>query len=127
MMRETLRKHGIEAQPASEFTAREEGCWLLTDGQFAGMECRVVVVVGCGYTDTNAACRCNSYLTYVTKMDNTFWDVQERFIRSPAVKFINLYPAGTAEHREVQYTIDGKFNVYIGSRLLGHIVCFMSI
>ena len=45
-MRETLREHGIDPQPASEFSTRDEGCWLLTGDQFAGMECRVVVVVG---------------------------------------------------------------------------------
>ena len=123
-MRETLRKHGIEAQPASEFNTREEGCWLLTDGQFAGMECRVVVRlgvfvrIGTGYYgDVNATCRCTSYLIYVT---NT--TILERFKPSTALQYINPYPAGTPERREVQNTIRGKFNVYIGSRLLGHIL-----
>ena len=61
-MRDTLRKHGIEPQPASEFSTRDEGCWLLTADQFAGMECRVVVVVEDAgyYSDVNAWCRCTS-------------------------------------------------------------------
>ena len=118
-MRETLRKHGIEPQPASEFNAREEGCWLLTEDQFAGMESRVVVRLGDGYyDDVNATCRCTSYLIYVT---NTA-DLRD-FKKSPAVQIINPYPAGTHQHEEVQKEIRGMFNVYIGSRLLGHIVC----
>ena len=135
-MRETLRKHGIEAQPASEFNAREEGCWLLTDEQFAGMECRVVVRVGGvvrvgnavrlgdvvrlgddNYSDANATCRCTSYLIHVADTDSL-----GRFKPSTGFQCINPYPAGTHQHREVQNRIDGKFNVYIGSRLLGHIV-----
>ena len=72
-MRGTLREHGIEPQPASEFSTRDEGCWLLTEARFAGMECRVVVVLGediyggAGVSTTaNALCRCTSYLIYVS-------------------------------------------------------------
>ena len=101
-MRETLREHGIEPQPASEFSTREEGCWLLTGDQFAGMECRVVVAVEyAGYYDVNAWCRCTSYLVYVAS------DIRMRKIKqSTAVQWINPYPASTQPHREVQHFID---------------------
>ena len=123
-MRETLQKHGFEPQPASEFNAREEGCWLLTPDQFAGMECRVVVRVGgYNYGDANATCRCTSYLIHVTNDTNLGTYSRQKW----ALQYINPYQAGTRKHREVQNKIDGKFNVYIGSRLPGHIVCSVYI
>ena len=98
-MRETLRKHGIEAQPASEFNTREEGCWLLTDDQFAGMECRVVVVVGADLREANAFCRCTSYLIYVADLAA----IQSFNVKKAmAVHFINPYPPSTYNHRKVQ-------------------------
>ena len=106
-IRETLQKHGIEPQPASEFNAREEGCWLLTPYQFAGMESRVVVSIGDGYIgDANTPCRCTSYLIYVAHT-SYLGDIKP----STALQYINPYPTGTPEHREVQNNIDGKFNV----------------
>ena len=106
-MRETLREHGIEPQPASEFSTREEGCWLLTPAQFAGMECRVVVAVehimiNC-YYDANALCRCTTYLVYVSDIG----DIKRREIKHcTAVQLINPYPASTPRQREVQNFID---------------------
>ena len=103
-MRETLRKHGIEPQPPSEFSTREEGCWLLTEAQFAGMECRVVVavadVIG---SNTNAWCRCTSYLVYVASIGDIRMG---RVKNSTAVQLINPYPASTQQHRTVQNYID---------------------
>ena len=100
-MRETLREHGIEPQPASEFSTREEGCWLLTPAQFAGMECRVVVAVG-AYA-ANALSRCISYLVYVSDIG----DIKRREIKySTAVQLINPYTAGHPQHRRVQNYID---------------------
>ena len=103
-MRETLQEHGIEPQPASEFSTREEGCGLLTDDQFAGMECRVVVTVDYDRSfAANAWCRCTSYLVYVASIG----DITMRNIKgSTAVQWINPYPASTQPHREVQHFID---------------------
>ena len=101
-MRKTLREHGIEPQPASEISTREEGCWLLTDAQFAGMECRVVVAVDGGYA-ANTWGRCTSYLVCVASIG----DIGRRSSkRSCAVQWINPYPASTPQHREVQNFID---------------------
>ena len=112
-MRGTLREHGIEPQSASEFSTREEGCWLLTGDQFAGMECRVVVVVDDGGYDINALCRCTSYLVYVsiigsirTRSKQIRGNINEQIKQSTAVQLINPYPASTPQHREVQDFID---------------------
>ena len=102
-MRGTLREHGIEPQHASEISTRDEGCWLLTDAEFAGMECRVVVAVDAGGYDANALCRCTSYLVFVSSIDNIRMG---KIKQSTAVQWINPYPASTPPHREVQNFID---------------------
>ena len=104
-MRETLREHGIEAQPASEFSTRDEGCWLLTKAQFDGMECRVVVTVGYDAYYVNAWCRCTSYLVYVSSIGNIRGT---KIKQSTAVQWIIPYPASTPQYREVQDYIDGN-------------------
>ena len=97
---------------------------------------------GVYYGDANTTCRCTSYLIYVA--DNSDLErfrqsgaIKQPIKQSTAVQYINPYPAGTRQHRYVQNEIDGtpeqnaidnigKFNVYIGSRLLGHtVVCLV--